>query len=260
MNNSVTNSFYIFLGIFIISITIEMIYNVRNKLNLYNLKDSLINLFFGFSGVINRTLTKGIWIALWFYLYQYAPVKLPETWITYVLLFVLNEFVYYWFHRLSHEQRLLWAVHVNHHSSEYLNFTTAARIPFFNLILHNVFWIPLLFLGFNPMMIFAVETIGFLFAFVQHSQMIKNFWFFDFVLNSPAHHRIHHASNPEYINKNYGNVLIVFDRIFGTFQEDIKSVNIKYGLKTNVNSYNPIKLIFHEWVDIFKSLNRAGSK
>lgn len=253
MNNSVSNSFYIFLGVFIISISIEMIYTIRKKLNLYNLKDSLINLMFGFLGVINRALTKGLWFALWSYLYQFAPIQLPETLTTYVLLFIMNELVYYWFHRLSHEQRLLWAVHVNHHSSEYLNFTTAARIPFFNLILHNLFWIPLLFLGFNPMMIFAVETIGFLFAFIQHSQMIKNFGFLDLVLNSPAHHRIHHASNAEYLNKNYGNVLIIFDRIFGTFQNEIKDVNIKYGLTKNVKSYNPFKLIFHEWLDIFKS-------
>jgi len=256
MSTSISLTFYIFLGIFISAITIEMIYNIRKKLNLYNLKDSLVNLFFGLSGVITRTLSKGVWIIFWAYLYQFSPNKLPETALVYVLLFITNEFVYYWFHRISHENRLLWAIHVNHHSSEFLNFTTAARIPFFNFILHNIFWIPLLFLGFSPIMIFSVETIGFLFAFIQHTQVIKNFWIFDYVLNSPSHHRVHHSSNEEYINKNYGNVLIIFDRLFGTFQEERNEIKIKYGLQKNIKSYNPLVLIFHEWFDIFKSNNR----
>ena len=167
-------------------------------------------------------------------------------------MFFLNEFVYYWFHRLSHENRFLWAVHVNHHSSEKLNFTTAARVPFFNLILHNLFWIPLLFAGFNPMMIFAVENIGFLFSFIQHTQIIKKIPYLDFVLNTPSHHRVHHSSNIEYLNKNYGNVLIIFDRIFGTFKKEQDDIEIKYGISKNIHSYNPLKVIFHEWAGIFK--------
>lgn len=256
MNNNVHFSFYIFLVIYISAVTIEIFYNLRNKLNLYNIKDCLINIFFGLSTVISRTLTKGVWIAIWTFLYQYSAIKLPETVTTYFILFFMNEFVYYWFHRLSHEKRLLWAIHVNHHSSEFFNFTTAARTPILNLILHNVFWIPLLFLGFSPTMIFSVETIGFLFSFIQHTQIIKNFWIFDTILNSPSHHRVHHSSNPEYINKNYGNVLILFDRLFGTFQEELKEVQIKYGLPKNIKSYNPLIIIFHEWIEIFKEKNK----
>ncbi|HTG66362.1 MAG TPA: sterol desaturase family protein [Flavobacterium sp.] len=256
MNNSVNFSFYIFLVIYISAVTIEIFYNLSNKLNLYNIKDCLVNVFFGFSAVISRTLTKGVWIAIWTFLYQYSAIKLPETVTTYLILFFINEFVYYWFHRLSHEKRLLWAIHVNHHSSEFFNFTTAARAPFFNLILHNVFWIPLLFLGFSPTMIFSVETIGFLFSFIQHTQIIKNFGIFDSILNSPSHHRVHHSSNPEYINKNYGNVLILFDRLFGTFQAELKEVKIKYGLPKNIKSYNPLIIVFHEWIEIFKQKNK----
>lgn len=250
---NVTVSFYIFLAIFFLAMALEAGYSYYEKKNLYNVKDTLVNIFFGVSGVVTRTLTQGVWLAIWFYLYQFSFFKIPETVWTYVILFFCNEFVYYWFHRLSHEHRLLWAVHVNHHSSELLNFSTAARTPFFNLILHNVFWIPLLFVGFNPTMIFAVETIGFFFAFLQHTQVIKNYSFFDYVLNSPSHHRVHHASNAEYLDKNYGNVLIIFDRIFGTFQAEKADVKIKYGITKNVKTYNLIILIFHEWVDIFQS-------
>jgi sterol desaturase/sphingolipid hydroxylase (fatty acid hydroxylase superfamily) len=105
-------------------------------------------------------------------------------------------------------------------------------------------------------MIFSVEIIGFLFAFVQHTQVIKNFRIFDYVLNSPSHHRVHHSSNDEYINKNYGNVLILFDRLFGTFKEERNEIKNKYGLRNNIRSYNPLVLIFHEWFDIFNSNNK----
>lgn len=246
-------SLYIFLGIFLTSILIEALYGYYNNKKLYNSKDTLVNVFFGVSGILNRALTKGIWLAIWIYLYQYSFIKIPINVWSYVFLFFANEFVYYWFHRLSHENRILWAVHVNHHSSEFLNFSTAARIPFFNLILHNIFWIPLLIVGFDPIMIFEVENIGFLFAFAQHTQVVKNYSFLDYFLNSPSHHRVHHASNTEYLNKNYGNVLIIFDRIFGTFVKERQDLEIKYGLTTNVKSYNPIKLIFHEWFDILKN-------
>ncbi len=257
MTNSLHFSFYIFLGIYFSAVTFEILYDRRNKLKLYNIKDCIVNIFLGLLTVLFRILTKGIWIAIWTFLYQYSAIKLPETLTTYLILFFMNEFVYYWFHRLSHEKRLLWAIHVNHHSSEFFNFTTAARTPFFNLILHNVFWIPLLFLGFSPTMIFSVETIGFLFSFIQHTQIIKNFSIFDLILNSPSHHRVHHSSNPEYINKNYGNVLIIFDRLFGTFQKELKEIPIKYGLTKNINSYNPLVIIFHEWIEIFKLKNKS---
>lgn len=245
-------SFYIFLAIYLTAITIEVLYSYYSKKKLYDIKDSLVNIFLGVSGVVLRVLTKGAWLALWIYLYQFAPVKIKESTWSWILLFLLNEFVYYWFHRFSHENKYLWAVHVNHHSSEKLNFTTAARIPFFNLVLHNLFWIPLLFAGFNPMMIFAVENINFLFAFIQHTQVIKKIPYLDFVFNTPSHHRVHHSSNKEYLNKNYGSTLIIFDRLFGTFKDETDDIVIKYGIPKNINSYNPVKVIFHEWLNIFK--------
>ena len=245
-------SFYIFLAVYLTAITIEALYSYYTKKKLYDVKDSLVNIFLGVSGVLMRVLTKGVWLALWIYLYQFAPFKVKESFWSWLLLFLLNEFVYYWFHRFSHENKYLWAVHVNHHSSEKLNFTTAARLPFFNLILHNFFWIPLLFLGFSPMMIFTVENINFLFAFVQHTQVIKKLPYLDFVFNTPSHHRVHHSSNEEYLNKNYGSTLIIFDRMFGTFKNEKDDIVIKYGIPKNIKTYNPLKVIFHEWLNIFK--------
>ena len=245
-------SFIVFLCIYIAAIIIEALYSYRSQKKLYSFKDSFVNIFLGIVGVLNRLLTKGAWLALWIYLYQFSFFKISESIWSWLLLFCLNEFVYYWFHRFSHENKYLWAIHVNHHSSEKLNFTTAARLPFFNLILHNIFWIPLLFIGFNPMMIFTVENLGFLFTFIQHTQLIKKIPYVDYIFNTPSHHRVHHASNLEYVNKNYGNIFIIFDRIFGTFTEEDDNVMIRYGISKNIKTYNPLKVIFHEWIDIIK--------
>jgi sterol desaturase/sphingolipid hydroxylase (fatty acid hydroxylase superfamily) len=253
----VNTALYIFLGIYLAAITAESVYSHFAKRELYSFRDSIVNFFLGASAIAIRALTKGVSLALWFYLYRFSFFKIPANIWSWTVLFLLNELVYYWFHRLSHENKILWAVHVNHHSSEKLNFSTAARVPFFNFILHNIFWIPLLFAGFDPAMIFAVESIGFLFAFFQHTQVIKKIPFVGFILNTPSHHRVHHASNIEYQNKNYGNVLIIFDRIFGTFKKETPDVKIKYGINENIKSYNPVKVIFHEWSDLFTKRKRT---
>lgn len=250
---------YFFISIYPVAVIIESLYSYYHNKGYYDVKDTLINFALGGIAIIFRILTKGMWLALWMYLYQFAPFKIAQNVWSWILLFFCNEFLYYWFHRWSHENGVLWAIHVNHHSSEKMNFTNAARVPFLNFILHNTFWIPLLFIGFNPLMIFTVETAGFLFAFIQHTQVIKRIPVFELIFNSPSHHRVHHASNPEYINKNYGSVLIIFDRMFGTFKEEDDGITIKFGLSKNIYSYNLLKVIFHEWRNIFKSSEKRGS-
>lgn len=242
----------IFLAIYSFAFLVEVFYSTWYKKDYYSLRDTLVNLTLGVLAVGIRFITKGVWLALWLYLYQFAPYQISESLLSWIILFLGNEFVYYWFHRLSHENKYLWAVHVNHHSSERMNFSTAARVPFLNLILHNIFWIPLLFVGFSPTMIFMVETVSFLFSFVQHTQMIRKLPIIDIVFNTPSHHRVHHASNPEYLNKNYGNVLIIFDRLFGTFKSEEVDKQTRYGLTKNIHTYNLIKVIFHEWIELLK--------
>ncbi|CAN5768743.1 sterol desaturase family protein [soil metagenome] len=244
-------AFYIYLGVYLTAVTIEALYSHHAKKGLYDKRDSFVNVVLGVGSILIKLLIKGGWLIVWLFLYQFSFFKIPETAWSWLVLFVLNEFIYYWFHRLSHEKRLLWAIHVNHHSSEKLNFTTAARIPVFSHFMHIIFWIPLLLIGFNPLMIFTIENIGFLFASIQHTQVIRKTPVLDLVFNSPSHHRVHHASNAQYLNKNYGNVLIIFDRLFGTFQKEEDDIVIKYGIINNINSYNLGKVVFHEWRDIF---------
>lgn len=240
-----------FIGVILLFIIAEAIYSIRNKKQLYDGQDTFVNIMLGLFGVLTRIGLKGGNLAIWFYLYSLTPFKIETSVGSLAILFLLNEFVYYWFHRWSHTVPFLWATHVNHHSSMKMNFSVAARTPFLNAIYHMLFWVPLPLLGFHPIDILAVETISFLFAFIQHTTVIPKLGFLEWFLNTPSHHRVHHASNPEYINKNFGNVLIVYDRLFGTFtEEESKPV---YGLTHNPKNRSLMNMIFHGWKDYFRN-------
>lgn len=234
-----------FIGVIILFILGEAWYSFRHRQGLYDRQDSVTSIVLGILGILTRISLKGVNLALWFAIYAISPFRLETSLLTFVLLFLLNEFIYYWFHRWSHEVPFLWATHVNHHSSLKMNFTVAARTPFLNAIYHILFWIPLPLLGFHPIDILLVETMSFFFAFIQHTTIIPKLGKLEWVLNTPSHHRVHHASNKKYINKNYGNVLIIFDRLFGTFAvEDEKPV---YGLIRNPTDRSILNMIFHGW-------------
>jgi sterol desaturase/sphingolipid hydroxylase (fatty acid hydroxylase superfamily) len=245
-------SFFIFIVLYAIAIAVEVRHDRKKQLQLYDFKDSVLNISLGILAVLNRVIFEGAWLALWIYCSSYSSFKLPNTATIWIILFVVNEFVYYWFHRFSHEFRLLWAIHVNHHSSQLFNFTTAARLPFLNILVHILFWTPLILLGFDPYMVFAISNIGFLFGVFQHTTLIGDLGWMECWFNTPKHHKIHHASNPDYINHNYGNVLIIFDRMFGTFISEKTNQPVTYGITKNIDSVNPVKVIFHEWQALFK--------
>lgn len=244
--------FFIFLAFFFALVFIEAFYCHRKKLDIYEWKDSVLNIFLGILGVTNKVIFGGVWLAIWIYISQFSLLTIESTVLNWIILFFANEFVFYWFHRLSHENRLLWAVHVNHHSSELFNFTTAGRLPFFNFVVQCVMWSPLIYIGFDPYMVFTIAQVSFVFGIFQHSQVIGKIRGLEYIFNTPSHHKLHHASNEEYINHNYGNVLIIFDRLFGTFIEEDPSVQVKFGITNNINTYNPVRVIFHEWVDMVK--------
>lgn len=244
-----------FIGFIILSIFIEAIYSTRKKLKLYESRDTWTSITFGVIGVLTRLALKGVNLAFWFLLAAYAPYHIETSVLSLFVLFLLNEFIYYWFHRWSHELPLLWATHVNHHSSMKMNLAVAARTPFLNAVYHILFWAPLPLLGFSPVDILFVETLCFFFAFIQHTTVIPKLGPLEWVMNTPSHHRVHHATNPEYLDKNYGNVLIIFDRMFGTFvAEDAEPV---YGITKNPENRSLVNMIFHGWKDLFRRKKKA---
>ncbi len=240
-----------FISLVILCIVAEAIYSSKKQLDLYDRKDTWTSIGFGILGVVSRIFMKSTNIAIWLAVYHWTPLKIETNIWTLLLLYFSNEFIFYWFHRWSHEFSFLWATHVNHHSSNKMNFSVAARTPFMNAIHHVVFWLPLPLLGFDPLMILLVETISFLAAFIQHTTLIPKLGVIEWVFNTPSHHRVHHASNPNYINKNYGNTLIIFDRLFGTFKEETEEA--VYGITINPIDRGFWNMIFHGWVEAFRN-------
>lgn len=173
----------------------------------------------------------------------------------FVLLFIGQEFFYYWYHRTSHTVRWFWATHSVHHSPNELNLAAAMRLGWTGKLTGtSLFFTPLVWLGFAPTTVLAVVAINLLYQFWIHAPWIPTLGPLEWVLNTPAHHSVHHASNPEYLDCNYGGVLIIFDRLFGTFRQEQAGIQIRYGLTERLYSYNPIKIALHEWSKLVRDL------
>jgi sterol desaturase/sphingolipid hydroxylase (fatty acid hydroxylase superfamily) len=174
-----------------------------------------------------------------------------------VLLFFAEDFCYYWFHRFHHEVRFFWAAHVNHHSSRYFNLSTALRQSWTTPITGPIFWVPLALLGFHPFMILTAQAVSLIYQFWIHTELIGRLGPLERVLNTPSHHRVHHGANVEYLDRNYAGILIVWDRLFGSFEPERAPVD--YGLTKNIRTFNPVQIAFHEWQGMFRDVLRARS-
>jgi sterol desaturase/sphingolipid hydroxylase (fatty acid hydroxylase superfamily) len=192
--------------------------------------------------------------------YQVRLFNIPNALWSVALCFVLDDLRYYWWHRLSHESRFFWASHVAHHSSQHYNLTTALRQPWTGLILGSVlFKTPLALIGFHPAMVIFVGGVNLVYQFWIHTEMIGRLGPLERIFNTPSHHRVHHATNPRYLDRNYAGTLIIWDRMFGTFAPESDDERCRYGIVKNLGSFNPLVITFHEWIAIFKDLVRARS-
>lgn len=204
--------------------------------------------------------TMGAWkfLALLGYaaLYAYvAPWHLSATkWYTWVIALVGVDVLFYFYHRTAHRVRLIWATHQAHHSSRYFNFATALRQKWNNSG-EIVVWTPLPLLGIPPWMVFSGFSVSLIYQFWIHTEAIRSIGWLENVLNTPSHHRVHHGSNRRYLDRNHGSILIIWDRIFGTFQREDERV--VYGLTRNINSFNPARIATHEWQDMARDIERA---
>jgi sterol desaturase/sphingolipid hydroxylase (fatty acid hydroxylase superfamily) len=171
------------------------------------------------------------------------------------VLVVLQDFSYYWFHRASHRVRWFWASHAVHHSSNELNLGASYRFGWTGKLTGAaIFYVPMIFLGFAPLAVTIASTFNLLYQFWLHAEWIPKLGPLEYVLNTPSHHRVHHAANPEYLDRNYGGILIVFDRLFGTFAAERGDVPCRYGLVTPLRSNNPVIIAFHEWAALARDL------
>lgn len=224
----------------------------------YEAKDTRTSLSMGIGYLLVNIGWKVVVLMAFTALYMVAPVHLSATnpW-TWVALFVLEDLCFYVYHRTHHTVRVLWASHVVHHSSEHYNLSTALRqpwTPFTGL----PFWLPLALFGFAPWMILLQQSISLLYQFFLHTERVGKLWApIEFIMNTPSHHRVHHGSNQRYLDRNYGGILIIWDRLFGTFEAEGERAT--YGLTKNINSFNPVTVAFHEWVAIGRDLKSTRS-
>ena len=244
---------------FILAMLIELYVTTRERFKLikgYETKDAFASIAMGLGNVFLGFLSKAIVLGAFFLIYEnFRLFTIPVAWWSFILLFFVDDLSYYWFHRISHECRLFWASHIVHHSSQYYNLSTALRQTWSGGFYTFIFWLWLPLLGFHPAMILLQMSISLLYQFWIHTEAIDKMpkWF-EAVFNTPSHHRVHHGSNPVYLDRNHAGILIIWDKLFGTFQPELKDEKVQYGLVKNINTYNPVKIAFIEWVTMFKDI------
>ncbi len=246
---------------FLLLIFLEVYLNYRERKNNYLLKDSLASISMGLGSIVSDIISKSLAFIAFVWLFENFGIfkeQLSWTVLGWVLLFFLDDFTFYWHHRLSHEVRILWAAHVNHHSSEQYNLSTALRQSWTEIFYKYIFFLWLPFLGFHPLMVLTQISINLIFQFWVHTKFIKKLpSFIEFIFNTPSHHRVHHASNPRYLDRNHAGTLIIWDRMFGTFSEEKDEEPVVYGITTNIDTYNPLKIASHEFTSMWKDIREA---
>ena len=242
-------AFFIFLGL-------EYVFARRKRLDVFNFDDSVSNITVGIAErLLNLFLTATFYnIFEWIYL-TWRIWDIPNLWFVWVILILVTDFVWYWYHRLGHEVNIMWAAHVVHHQSETYNYTVSARITTLQAIVRNIFWCILPLIGFHPAMVIAILIVHGTYSFFTHTQVIGKLGWLEHVLITPSHHRVHHASNEQYLNKNYGDIFVFWDKIFGTFQEEAETPS--YGLTHPLKSYSFMWQHFHYFVELFYAARKV---
>lgn len=245
--------------IFLILMLLEVVLSQHNRQYIFLWKESLASLGIAIGHRTTKLLFSFIPLSVYSFTWSHRlwTISLNQWWEI-LLLFLGVEFCYYWYHRASHEIRWLWATHGVHHSPRYLNLSAAYRLGWTGWLSGNfLFFAPLCWFGFEPMAIAITLSLNLIYQFWIHTELIPKLGFLEWILNTPSHHRVHHASNPQYIDHNYGGVLIIFDRLFGTFTAEQPNLCLTYGLTHPLKSYNPLIIAFHEWNRLFRDLMKA---
>lgn len=247
------------IPLFFGAIALELMYEAITKKHTYRLNDALTNINLGSLDQVTGIFTKVLTVFIFAFVYDFMRlVTISPTWTSFFVLFVLYDLAYYWSHRMAHEVSLFWGGHVVHHQSEDYNLSVALRQSSTGFIWSLPFYIPLALIGFNPTQMVFVGGFNLIYQFWIHTEHINKMprWF-EFFMNTPSHHRVHHAKNPKYIDKNYAGVFIIWDKIFGSFKkEEERPV---YGITKSLESWNPVYANFAHYIDLFKNTSRARS-
>ncbi len=249
--------------VYIIVIGLELFLSHLHRQKSYSWKDTLQNIYLMLlNAAIDfsfRIIYIGIILSFFFDNRLVSPI--PHPWIYWGVLLLFEDFMYYWLHRVDHECRLFWATHVTHHSSEHFNLTVGFRSSVLEPLYRFAYFIPIACMGFRPVDIIFIYSLTQTWGILVHTEKIKKLGWLEYILVTPSHHRVHHGSNPKYLDRNIGMFLIIWDKLFGTFQQELKAdeyQSIRYGLTKPLDKEDPVNLVVHEWKSIRKDLRKKG--
>ncbi len=225
----------------------------KGKKGVFRLESSISNLSIGVWERFCYLFSAGLFYELFVWVHvKFSLATIPSNWFTWIIMLLATDFVWYWYHRLGHEVNIFWGAHVVHHQSEEFNLTAAARITLLQSLVRTAFWCVLPLVGFHPDMVISVLLIHGAYSFFTHTQLVGKLGFVEKILITPSHHRVHHASNPEYLDKNYGDIFVFWDKLFGTFKEEDTPVN--YGLVKPLGSHSFLWGHFHFYLELIEAI------
>ena len=251
---------FISTPLYLIVIGVELVLSNLQKQKAYTWKDTFQNIYLMMMNAGIDLMFRGIYIGIILsFFFSYRVVQIQNIWVYWIALFVFEDFMYYWLHRVDHHCRLFWATHVTHHSSGQFNLTVGFRSSVMEPLYRFVYFIPLVICGFKPLDIAFVYSTTQIWGILVHTEKINKLGWLEYILVTPSHHRVHHASNPKYLDKNMGMFLIIWDKLFGSFQPELpaeKYQPLKYGLTKPIEIQTPLAIVFHEWKNIWTDIKR----
>jgi sterol desaturase/sphingolipid hydroxylase (fatty acid hydroxylase superfamily) len=244
-------------------IILEMVLSKLHHKNYYSLKDTITNLYLmALNFLLDAALLLVVTTPVLSFAYKYHIIEINNPYLYWILLLILEDFMFYWEHYFDHKIRLFWAVHATHHSSSYYNLTVGFRSSVFQPVYRFIYFLPLALLGFKPLDIMFMYSATQIYGILIHTRFIDKLGFLEYFMATPSHHRVHHASNIKYLDKNMGMVFIIWDKLFGTFQPELPAAEyeeIKFGLTKPLTDEGPVNIVFHEWKEIVNDLkNKPG--
>lgn len=243
------------------AILLEALFYKKARKQAFDWREGIASFGVAIGQRVVRTVGTGFTFAIFYWVYEHRIFTMPmQSGWTWVALFFLNEFAYYWMHRLSHEVRWMWASHSVHHSAHQLTLSSAYRLGWTGSISGTfVFWLPLVWVGFTPISVLAMMALNLLYQFWLHTELVPRLGFIEGFMNTPSNHRVHHSRNDIYLDKNYGGVIVIYDRLFGTYAPEKKEVPCEFGLVGKSQSLNPFRIALQDWADLLRSMYRSGS-
>lgn len=246
--------------LYLLVIGLEILLSNMRQQPSYTFKGTVQNIYLmllnGGLDLLFRSIYIGVFLT---FFYEHRLGEMQVGWLYWLLLLLAEDFMYYWLHRVDHQCRLFWATHVTHHSSEQFNLTVGFRSSVMEPLYRFVYFIPIAALGFKPLDIALVYSATQIWGILVHTEKIHKMGWLEYILVTPSHHRVHHASNPKYLDKNMGMLLIIWDKLFGTFQPELPEEEyqpVKYGLTKSLEVQTPVHVVFHEWQNVWSDLRR----